>query len=224
MRTAVFLVLFGIAIPTCFAQDPQVANPPPQSTISGTDAGALPNPPAEADLPVLPINLAVALRLANSNPIDVQVAGVRVKAALASLDLAWAQWLPTITLGGDYARHDGIEQSSDGTVSVNSHSNLMFGAGTGIGSAAETLSFNAAIFGPLVAKQVVRAREADVQAAVNDSMLAVTDAYFNVEQARGELAGIIDAVSKTQELLRRVRKLASGLIPPLEIIRAERSW
>ena len=73
MRMAVFLVLFGSAIPVCFAQDSQVANPPPASTISGPGANALPNPPPEPDLPVLPINLPVALRLANSNPIDVQV-------------------------------------------------------------------------------------------------------------------------------------------------------
>ena len=222
MRMALFLLLFGSAIQVCLAQDSRGAKLAAELPRSSSGTGALPNPSPEPDLPVLPINLPVALRLANSNPIDVQVAEVRVKAAVAALDLAWAQWLPTISLGGDYARHDGAEQASDGTVTVNSHSNLMFGLGTGIGSANETLSFNAAIFGPLVARQVVRAREADVQAAVNDSMLAVTDAYFNVEQSRGELAGTIDAVNKTQELLRRVRKLASGLIPPLEIIRTER--
>ncbi len=51
-------------------------------------------------------------------------------------------------------------------------------------------------------------------------MLAVTNAYFSVEQARGELAGAIDATQRTRELLRRVEKLAAGLVPPLEVIRA----
>ncbi len=182
IRLAVCCCVLGV----CLTADLRGGPTPPETANSVT---ALPAPPVEADLPVLPINLPAALQLANSQPIDVQVAAVRIKAALAGLDLAWAQWLPTISFGGDYSRHDGAIQSSDGSVSTNSHSSLMFGAGTGIGSTNETLSFNAAIFGPLVAKQIVRAREADRQTALNDSMLAVTDAYFNVQQARGNWPG-----------------------------------
>ncbi len=222
MRLAIGLVLFWCVAGVTLAADPPGGFPPPEAANSSSNASpTLPSPPVEADLPVLPINLPAALRLANSQPIDVQVAAVRIKAALAALDLAWVQWLPTISLGGDYARHDGAIQSSDGNVSVNSHGSLMFGAGTGIGSTSETLSFSSAIFGPLVARQVVRAREADEQTALNDSMLAVTEAYFNVQQARGQLAGTIETVHKADELLRRVRKLASGLVSPLEISRVE---
>jgi outer membrane protein TolC len=51
-------------------------------------------------------------------------------------------------------------------------------------------------------------------------MLAVAEAYFFVQQARGELAGAEDLVRRTEELVRRADKLAPGLIPPAEAARA----
>jgi outer membrane protein TolC len=59
-----------------------------------------------------------------------------------------------------------------------------------------------------------------VQAAANDTLQAVTQAYFNLQQARGELAGYRDALRFTQDLLRRLDRLAPGLTPALEISRA----
>ncbi len=52
-------------------------------------------------------------------------------------------------------------------------------------------------------------------------MVAVTDAYFAVEQGRGELAGALDATKHAEEVVRRVKKLSSDLVSPLEIARAE---
>jgi outer membrane protein TolC len=96
----------------------------------------------------------------------------------------------------------------------------MVGVGAGIGNAA-VISVNDAIFAPLSARQFVRSREAEIQAATNDSFLAVTEAYFTVQQARGELAGAIDATARTVELVRRTEKLAAGLISPVEVVRAQ---
>src|SRR5581483_9156790 len=69
-------------------------------------------------------------------------------------------------------------------------------------------------------RQVVRAREADVQAARNDALLAVAEAYFNVQQARGRLSGVQDALEKSRSLTRVVRDLAKDLTSPIEIDRA----
>ena len=96
----------------------------------------------------------------------------------------------------------------------------MLGAGTGIGPAA-VLSVNDAIFAPLVAKQQVRAGEANSQATANDTLVAVTDAYFTVQQARGELAGASETTRRMEELVRRTMKLAPALVPDLETDRAE---
>jgi outer membrane protein TolC len=58
-------------------------------------------------LPTLPINLATALRLADAQALEIALAGERVGVALGRLQQANALWLPTITLGVDYNRHDG---------------------------------------------------------------------------------------------------------------------
>jgi outer membrane protein TolC len=177
-------------------------------------------PTPHADLRPLPINLPTALQLANANALDVAAAAERVRVAAAQLEQARALWLPTITVGGDYNRHDGRIQNSDGTLMDAGRNGLMFGAGTGIGSAG-VLSVTDAIFAPLVARQTVRARQADAQAAANDTLVAVSDAYFGVQQARGELAGAEDASRRTEELVGRITALANGLVPPVEATRAE---
>jgi outer membrane protein TolC len=178
-------------------------------TLPSTDPGIRP----------LPINLPTALRLANANAIDIAAAAERVRIAAAQLEQARVLWLPTVTVGGDYNRHDGPIQNANGTITDVGRGSLMFGAGSGIGSAA-VLSVTDAIFAPLVARQTVRAREADAQAAANDTLVAVSEAYFGVQQARGELAGTEDAGRRTEELVRRITLLSTGLVPPLEKTRA----
>ncbi len=58
-----------------------------------------------------------------------------------------------------------------------------------------------AIFRPLADRQELSARQYDVEAARNDALLDVALAYFDVQQARGVLAGTQDAVEKAQELV-----------------------
>ena len=94
---------------TCLAQErivPPPANSPLETTVKadGVDLG---KPLAEPELQVLPIDLATALQLSGSRPIDVQLAQEGVRGASASLLQAQALWLPSITIGGDYYRHDG---------------------------------------------------------------------------------------------------------------------
>lgn len=197
-RTLHSILLGGmIAATGCYATGtfgkPDVAQPP---MVAPTTLN-LPPAPASAvssDLPAapimqpgekpLPINLPTALQLANVRAVDVAAAAERIQIAVAVLEQAEVLWLPTITVGGDYARHDGKQQDTAGNVFDNSRSSLMFGLGTGIGTAA-ILHVGDAIFAPLAARQQVRARESDKQAASNDTMLAVSDSYFNVQQVRG---------------------------------------
>ena len=46
-----------------------------------------------------------------------------------------------------------------------------------------------AIYEPLVARQVLNARQWDIQTAKNDALLQTADAYFRVHQSRGTYAG-----------------------------------
>lgn len=64
------------------------------------------------------------------------------------------------------------------------------------------------------------AREADLQAAQNDALLAVASVYFEVQQASGTLAGTLDAVARTEVLARKTAGLARGLVEEIEVDRA----
>jgi outer membrane protein TolC len=206
----------------------EVSQPPIAPAAPGLPASSAPAvipdlpaaPPPQLEDRPLPINLPTALQLANVRAVDVAAAAKRIQIAAAVLEQAQVLWLPTITVGGDYARRDGRQQDTMGNVSDNSRSSLMFGLGTGIGSAA-VLNVGDAIFAPLAARQQLRARQADRQAASNDTLVAVSDAYFNVQQARGELAGAAAATQRTEELVGRTKKLAPALVPELETDRAE---
>jgi outer membrane protein TolC len=187
----------------------------------------LPDPPAALALPEtdpgfcpLPIDLPTALRLANARAVDIAAAAERVQVATALLKQAEVLWLPTVTAGVDYYRHDGKIQDTGGNVFDVSRNAFMVGVGSGAGAGA-TIPVNDAVFAPLAARQVLRARQADLQAAANDTLVAVTDAYFAVQQARGELAAADDTVRRAEELVRRTRSLAEGLVPPVEAVRAE---
>src|SRR5262245_16594565 len=159
--------------------------------LTAAAAGQEPAPPPRPAVPTpavpaaetagrsLPINLPTALHLAGVRPIDVAVATQRVEAAAAQLERANLLWLPTVYLGVDYARHDGQIQDVSGRVFTTSKSSFMVGAGPVM-----TFAVTDALYAPLAARQVVRARQAEVQAALNDTLQSVAEAYFTVQQAR----------------------------------------
>jgi outer membrane protein TolC len=194
---ATLLILLGTAAP-CLAEPPQ--SPPPAPT-----ACAAP----------LPINLPSALHLAGVRPIDIALASERIRLADAQLARANVLWLPTIQVGGDYFRHDGRIQDVSGNILDTSKSTLMAGA-----SPSAVFAVTDAVFGPLAARLDLRAREAALQTARNDSLLAVAEAYFNVQQARGELAGAEESARRAEDLVRRTAELAKSVTAPVDVVRA----
>lgn len=174
-----------------------------------------PPAPAPSDQP-LPINLPTAFTLAQSRPLDVALATERIRLAASQLEGARVLWLPSILWGGDYARHDGVFQNPvNGQIVNNSRSTLMVG-----GSPHVVFAVTDAIFAPLAARQVVQARNAQLQAAANDSLLSVAEAYFTVQQARGDLAAALRNLAWAEDLVGRTEKLAGELVPALEVSRA----
>jgi outer membrane protein TolC len=146
------------------------------------------------------------------------LAAERIQVATAALERANVLWLPTVYLGVDYFRHDGQIQSVEGNVFGTSKSAFMIGA-----APSAVFAITDAFFAPLAERQVVRARDAALQTARNDSLLAVAEAYFNVQQARGELAGAVDAARRAAEVVRRTEKLAAGgegILAEVDVVRA----
>jgi outer membrane protein TolC len=223
----------ALALPACATFDgaavPLVQPPLPTDSVpmeGALTAGAA--GPGKSDVPLpptpaagqegkpLPITLAAALRLADASPLDVQIADERVQTAAAQFDRASVLWLPNLTVGVDYFRHDGQIQDIVGNVFTTSRSSLLLGGGP-----QASVSTAEAVFAPLAAGQVLRAVQADAQTARNDTALAVAIAYFGVQQARGEVAGAAAALRRAEDLVARTTKLAPDLTPDLEVNRAK---
>jgi len=59
----------------------------------------------------------------------------------------------------------------------------------------------------------VQRREFDLQTARNDALMYVALAYFDVQQARGTLAGTRDVMAKGEAMANKIAGLAKGLTP-----------
>jgi outer membrane protein TolC len=164
----------------------------------------------------LPINLATAFQLAGVRPLDIAAATFQVEQSLALLLQAKALWIPSVNGGVDYFRHDGVIQSFlTGGLFRNSRQSFFVGGGPSL-----FVGVADAIYSPLAARRVVAARQADLQAARNDALLSVAQAYFDLQAARGRLLGIAAAIARAELLVRFAEGLAPSLIAPLEINRA----
>jgi outer membrane protein TolC len=170
--------------------------------------------PEEADRP-LPINLATALRLADARPLVIEAARAAVETEYGLLQQARVLWLPSVYFGVDYQRHDGgLPNFLNGQLILGTRNQFLVGGG-----AQAVFALTDAIYAPLAARQLLNARNIDIQTAKNDALLSVATAYFDVQQARGILGGSLDTVARARELARRVGALGIGLAPKIEVER-----
>lgn len=196
-----------VAITTLGAAPPQApakgGTEPRVLAASATDMPALGTPliPGQE---IQPIDLPGALRLAGARDLDIAIARERVCQALAELQQARVQWLPSLYVGPNWIRHDGQLQTVQGQIQTISKSSLFLGGTAAAGSSisgpvpaggpaqvsglTSILRFSDAIFEPLAARQVVDARRASIQVATNDALLGVAESYLDLQRAAGRLA------------------------------------
>jgi predicted secreted protein len=163
----------------------------------------------------MPINLPTALQLADARPILIAAAQASLQIAIAQLRQAQVLWLPNFAIGGSWYRHDGGGTANSGIEYIVGRDQYFLGAGPIL-----ALPFTDALLLPRQAQDRVAARRFDVQTSKNDALLAVAEAYFNVQQARGRLAGAQDIVEKSRSLVRTIEVLSKDLVSPIEIDRA----
>ncbi len=197
---------------------PEFSMPGPTPVLSGPE---LSRPAVQPNLlPVeteraLPINLAAALRLSDARPLVVAAAQAQIQIAAAQLEKAAVLWLPNVNGGSAYIMHAGGNQTVNGSLVTNNTNYLYSG-----GSLEVRVASTDAIFEPLAARQELRARQTALQAAKNEALLATAEAYFDVTQARGSYAAMIDATNKGATLVKHIESLSKGLAPRDEIYRS----
>lgn len=172
--------------------------------------------PVESTDVRLPINLAAALRLSDARPLIVAAAQSGVWMAEAQLSLAKVLWVPSVLFGFDYIRHDGGGPDfNKGLMTWASTNYFMNGIGANL-----YVNLTDIIFEPLAARQVLNARQWDVQSAKNDALMQTANAYFWVHQYRGMYAGALYTVERGHDLVDRVLQLSRELVPRVEVDRA----
>jgi len=165
----------------------------------------------------LPINLATAMQLAGVSPLDIATATAQVEQAVALQLQAKVLWIPNLNAGVDYFRHDGVQQNIfTGPNFRKGRQTFFVGGGPSL-----AVGLADAIYTPLAARRVVSSRQADLQAARNDTLFTIAQAYFALQTARGILLGVGASIVRAEMLVSFTRGLAPSLIAPLEINRAQ---
>ena len=125
------------------------------------------------------------------------VARARVAEAYARQRQAELYWLPTITSGAVYDRHDGQIQDTNGNVLTVSRQSLFAGGGMNA-----RVSTGDALFLPLVARRLTAAAAAAARATVLNIQLDVASAYLDLLSISASQAINTDTLARADEMLR----------------------
>jgi outer membrane protein TolC len=173
-----------------------------------------PTTPCPPDLLLLlkdaqPINLPVALRLAETANLDIAQAREVAQRARAGLLRAQVLALPNLNVGSTYVDHEGNIQRTEGNVVKVNRDSLFVGGGPSL-----SLALNEAIFAPLVGRQLLNATVAGVRRVDNDTLLQVAEVYLTVLRARRRLARVEETLEYlTSERASPMRAESKGLLP-----------
>ncbi len=172
---------------------------PPPAEKAAPPAPPLPAPqiPAVTDGQPQPflIDLPTALRLTDAQNPQIQFARERIREAEARLERANVLWLPNLSAGTTWTRHDGQIQEVRGDVIPVSRSALFVGGGP-----QARFDLADAIYAPLAARQVVAAQLAAERVTANDTLLDVSLGYWELIRARAAVAISEEAVSNSRKL------------------------
>jgi outer membrane protein TolC len=171
-------------------------------------------PPSILPHEMSPIDLASTLRLAGVDNPEILIARQRVVEATALRQLAAAQILPNLNAGLNIDLHTGVLQQSSGNILEVNRGAMYLGLGAnavaagtvGIPGIQYNVNVSQALFGALVARQVVRVRQFDSQAVRNDVLLRTAVGYVELLRAEGLRAVAV----KNREEARVIARLTAA--------------
>ena len=166
---------------------------------------------------VYPIDLATALRLAGAQNLDVAIARERVKEAKAQHEQARMQFLPWLTPGVGYKRHDGNIQDVAGNIFEASKQSYTVG-----GALAAQLDLGDAIYKSLAAQQLVKAAEESAETRRQETVYAAATGYFELARAQGATAAAGESVRIAEDYAGQVKRaVEAGIAYKGDAFRAE---
>jgi outer membrane protein TolC len=139
---------------------------------------------------VYPIDLPTALRLANAQNLDIQIAQEKLAEARANNESATWQFFPWLGAGVGWRRHDNLIQNVEGKI-IDAHKES-YSVGP---TFTAQVDLGDALFKKLGARRLVKAADFALVAQRQESVLAAAQGYFDLLRAQG-------AVGVAQEAIR----------------------
>jgi len=149
---------------------------------------------AQVTPPSYPIDLSTALRLANAQNLDVQIARESVRQAEAQRSSAIEQFLPWVSPGIGYHRRDGVAQASPSGII----GNAAYAGYTPGGSLYAQVAVGDAYYNSLAARRLVTASEEGLETQRQGAVLTAAQGYFELLKTKALADVLRSAISISQ--------------------------
>src|SRR5262245_722691 len=163
----------------------------------------MPQPaPAAQDEKAMPINLDAVLRLAQDQNGQVRLARERLYEAQIEQELAAKRWLPEISVGAGWWRHEGGIQDFQG--------NLVHSSYGGVNPGMEwrgKLDIRDAVFARIDASRKVWQQQGELSKFTADQLLDAATTYVELMAAKAAERIAVEAEAKLQRLLEQAKGL-----------------
>src|SRR6266571_1705644 len=143
---------------------------------------------------VYPIDLPTALRLANAQNLDIQIARERLEEAKANHESAVELFFPWISPGAAYRRHENRIQDVVGNIIDADKQSYTVG-----GALTAQMDLGDAVYKSLAAKQLVNAADHALESQRQDSTLAAAQGYYDLAKAKAIVEVVKEALSISQD-------------------------
>src|SRR6059036_962777 len=140
-----------------------------------------------------PIDLPTALRLANAQNLDIQIARERLKEAKANHESAVELFFPWISPGAIYRRHENRIQDVVGNIIDADKQSYAVG-----GAITAQMDLGDAVYKSLAAKQLVNAADHALESQRQDSTLAAAQGYYDLAKAKA-IVGVFNEAMHISE-------------------------
>lgn len=164
--------------------------------------------PAQAATSEYPIDLPTALRLADAQNLDVQIARESVRQAEAQRSSALEQFFPWLSPGIGYHRREGVAQASPSGII----GNAAYGSYTPGGSITAQVSVGDAYYNSLAARRLVTASQEGLETQRQGATLLAAQGYFELLKTKALADVLRSAISISQNYQTQLHNaVASGI-------------
>jgi outer membrane protein TolC len=175
-------------------------------------AGTLPPPtqlapPATLTPPAHPVALSLStlFRLTEGQNVALAASRARIDAASAGMELADRAWLPQISFGSAWFRHEGGIANQDGTLQNSSFGSLLAG-----GSVAGKFDYKDVVYQQFVAERELWQKRGEYKKITTETLLDAANTYVDLLAARSAEAMAQEGKAHLESLLEKARKAAAA--------------